>query len=123
VTSGWSPTELAALDAAVELEVAVPRPDGTLRPWTPIWVVCVDGHAYVRTWRRRTTGWYGHAVAAGRARVRVPGSTADVTVVDVGDDAPPAVDGAYRQKYGAAGAASVVTAAAVASTLRLDPDR
>jgi hypothetical protein len=123
VTAGWSPDELAAFDAAAELEITARRPDGSLRPWTPIWVVRVDGQVLVRTWLRRETGWYGRAVATARGRVRVPGLVADVVVVDVGDGAPAGVDDAYRAKYSGAGATSVVTAAAAASTLRLDPDR
>ena len=53
----------------------------------------------------------------------MPGLVADVLVIDVGDGAPAGVDDAYRATYGGAGATSVVTAAAAASTLRLDPDR
>ena len=37
----WTPEQLALVDAARELEIAVRRVDGTLRPWTPIWVVHV----------------------------------------------------------------------------------
>jgi hypothetical protein len=39
----WTPEQLALVDAARELEIAVHRADGTLRPWTPIWVVHVVG--------------------------------------------------------------------------------
>ena len=123
MTAGWSAAELAALDAAAELEIAVPRPDGSLRRWTPIWVVRVDDRVYVRTWQRRETGWYGHAVASGRARIRVPGLAVDVLVEDVGRAAQAEVDAAYRASYSDAGATSVVTGAAAESTLRLRPDR
>jgi hypothetical protein len=119
--TGWSQVALAALDAAADLEIAVRRTDGGLRAWTPVWVVRVAGQVYVRTWHRRGTGWYGHAVATGRARVRVPGLIADVTVHDVGagpDGLRAAVDAAYRAKYGA-GAGSMVSDAAAASTLLL----
>jgi hypothetical protein len=124
----WRPDELDLVARARELEIAVRRPDGTLRAWTPIWVVRVGEQVYVRSWHRRGTGWFGHAVADGRARVRVPGLSADVTVVDVGggpDDgrARTGVDDAYRAKYGEQGAASMVTTAAAATTLRLDPAR
>jgi len=121
--AGWTAGELDLIGRARELEVAAERRDGTHRPWTPIWVVVVDGRVYVRTWGRRGTGWYGAAVASGRARVRVPGLTADAAVVDVGATAPDGVTAAYRAKYGGPGADSVVAPAAVGSTLRLDPRR
>ena len=80
----WSPEELNSICSAVELHIAIRRPDGRLRRWTPIWVVCVDEQVYVRTWYRRETGWFGHALLSGRARIRVPGLAADVTVEDLG---------------------------------------
>lgn len=126
MTPTWSPAELAALGAAVELEIAVRGADGVLGPWTPVWVVRVGTGAYVRSWHRRETGWFGQAVRLRRARVRVPGLVADVTVDDVGGDEPglrAAVDAAYRAAYGDEAAASMVTAGAAATTLRLDPDR
>src|ERR1700744_4207494 len=100
----WTPEETRRIGAAPELEIASRRPDGTLRRWVPVWVVSAGGQAYVRTWYRRDTGWFGHVLAAGRARIRVPGLEADVGVEDVG--AEPAelragIDAAYRAKYGA----------------------
>ena len=120
----WRPEELAALDAAAELEIAVRRPDGSERRWTPIWVVNAAGQAFVRTWYRRDTGWFGAAVRSGRARIRVPGLTAEVRVDDVGDGDPELsaqVDAGFRAKYGPQGAGSMITEAAVAATLRLVP--
>ncbi len=121
--AAWTADELDLVARADELEVAAERRDGTHLPWTPIWVVVADGHVYVRTWVRRDTGWYGTAVASGRARVRVPGLAADVVVVDVGATAPDGVTAAYRATYGGTGADSVVTPSANDSTLRLDPRR
>ena len=122
----WSPEELTSIGSAVELHIAVRRPDGRLRRWTPIWVVRVDQQVYVRTWYRRETGWFGHALLSRRARIRVPGLAADVTVEDLGQaevDLQARVDAAYRTKYGHHGSESMVTAAATATTLRLAPDR
>jgi hypothetical protein len=99
----WTPEQLALVDAARELDIAVCSVDGTLRSWTPIWVVHVGGDAYVRTLYRRETGWFDLAVSTRRARVRVPGVEVDVGVEDVGvgplglrED----VHEAYRIKYG-----------------------
>ena len=122
MTASWSPDELGLLSAAGELLIAVKRSDGSLRRWVPVWVVCAGGQVYVRSWHRRDTGWFGHALRSRRASVRVPGLEADVTIEDIGDASPGIstdVDAAYRAKYGFGGAASMVTAAAAATTLQL----
>jgi hypothetical protein len=123
MTASWSPDELSFVNAAGELQIAVKRSDGSLRQWVPVWVVCAGGQAYVRTWYRRDTGWFGHALRSRRARIRVPGLEADVTIEDIGDassEVTADVDAAYRTKYGHGGAGSMVTDTAAATTLRLD---
>jgi hypothetical protein len=122
MTAEWSPDELRLINAAGELQIAVKRSDGTLRLWVPIWVVCAGGQVYVRTWYRRDTGWFGHALRSRRARIRVPGLEADVTIEDIGDASTQVtadVDAAYRTKYGRGGAGSMVTDTASATTLQL----
>lgn len=121
----WPLDELQVIQAAPELQIAVRRTDGTLHRWTPIWVVSAEGQVYVRTWYRRDTGWFGHALRSRSARIRVPGLEADVAVEDVGEG--PAglrdlVDTAYRDKYGYSGSTSMVGATAAATTLRLTPE-
>jgi hypothetical protein len=117
----WSPDELSLLDTARELEIAVEHADGSSRRWTPIWVVCTGGHAYVRTWYRRDTGWFGDALRSRRGRIRVPGLQAEVTIEDIGAQVTAEVDAAYRTKYTGGGTDAMVTAEAAATTLRLDP--
>ena len=127
MTAAWTPEQLERIDAAEELQIASRRVDGTLRRWTPIWVVRVDGQVYVRTWHRRTTGWFGHVLDSHRARVRVPGLEADVAVEDVGDgpgDLRAGVDQAYRAKYARYGRTTIgqmISDSAAAATLRLIP--
>jgi hypothetical protein len=131
MTAQWSAEDLRLIGAAGELQIAVRRSDGSLRQWLPIWVVCAADQVYVRTWYRRDTGWFGHVLRARRARVRVPGLEADITVENIGDTSAQVtadVNDAYRAKYGRGGADSMVTATAVATTLRLtreqaSPDR
>ena len=118
----WTREQLALIDAARELEIAVRHADGTLRPWTPIWVVHAGSDVYVRTWYRRDTGWFGHALRSGRARVRVPGLEADVRVEDVGAGSSTlraAVDDAYRAKYGGGSTENMNPDDAAATTLLL----
>lgn len=120
----WTAAELRVIAAARELRIAVERTDGAPRRWTPVWVVSANGAVYVRSWYRRDTGWFGHAVRSHRARIQVPGLEVDVAIEDVG--AGPAelrkrVDAAYLDKYGRSGSSSMVEAAAAATTLRLSP--
>ncbi|MCW2526510.1 MAG: hypothetical protein JWM76_1370 [Pseudonocardiales bacterium] len=121
--TSWSADELDLVGAAGELQIAVRRLDGELGSFTPIWVVCAAAQVYVRSWHRRDTGWFGRALETRRTTIRVAGLEADVTIEDIGtgsSELAAGVDAAYRAKYGERGAASMVTAAAVDTTLRLD---
>ena len=128
MTTDWTPDDLRRIGAAEELRIAVRRADGTLRRWVPIWAVCVDDGVFVRTWYRRTTGWFGQVLGTGRAGIEVPGLRADVTVADVGagpDRLRTGIDAAYRTKYGHYGTSTVdrmVADAAAATTLQLRPE-
>ena len=128
VRASWSFEQLDRISRSGELQIASRRTDGMLRTSVPIWVVCVDDGVYVRTWYRRTTGWFGHVIDFPQVCIRVPGLEADVIVADVGGDVGggvpglrASVDAAYRMKYGPAGHQSMVTDDAAATTLRLDP--
>jgi hypothetical protein len=127
MTAVWTPGEAGRIAAARELEIASRRADGALRRWVPIWVVTVDGQVYVRTWYRRDTGWFGHVLAAGRARIRVPDLEREVVVDDTGEGPSglrAAIDAAYSAKYGPGGGTErMVAAEAAATTLRLSPVR
>jgi hypothetical protein len=125
----WSAEELARIGRADELQIAVQSLDGTLRRWVPIWVVCVGDQVYVRTWYRRDNGWFGHVLDSRRARIRVPGLDATVTVQDLGKESDAelrgGVDTAYRAKYGRYGSTTVdrmVNDDAAATTLRLNQE-
>ena len=84
MTASWSGEQLDRISGSGELQIASRRADGTLRSSVPIWVVCVDDGVYVRTWYRRTTGWFGHLIDLPQARIRVPGLETDVIIADVG---------------------------------------
>lgn len=124
MTVSWSAEQLDLIGRSAELDIATRRGDGTLRSPVPIWVVRIDGDVYVRTWYRRTTGWFGHVIDVPRAHIHVPGLEADVIVTDRGDgpaEFRATVDAAYQVKYGA-GYRSMVSDEAAATTLRLDPE-
>ncbi|MGV9713637.1 DUF2255 family protein [Gordonia sp. NPDC003424] len=128
MSASWTSAALLELDAADELEIAARRPSGALLRYASIWVVCIGGEVYVRTWHRRDTGWYGNAVSTRRARIRFGDNETDVSIADLGDadDAVrSAVDAAYRAKYQRYGAGTVermVSDVAAETTLRLRPE-
>lgn len=125
----WSPEQLERIRKADELQIASRRADGTLGRWTPIWVVSVGEHVFVRTWHRRESGWFGQALVSHRACIRVPDLETEVAVEDAGvgtAELRADIDAAYRTKYGRYGQTPVeamVSAAAAAATLRLSPER
>jgi hypothetical protein len=128
VTATWAPEQLKRISETRELEITGSGNDGRAHLWSPIWVVCVDDHVYVRSWYRRGTGWFGRVTRTEAARIRVPGLELNVIVADLGAEDPylrAAVDQAYRAKYGTAGdktVAGMTTDEAAATTLMLTPD-
>jgi hypothetical protein len=120
----WTADDLDRIGTADELQIAPLRADGSLRPYTTIWVVRVGDGRYVRSVRGRRGGWFRHAVERGAARIRAGGVERDVTAAEAADADHDAIDRAYRSKYGGNPGAYVdptVTADAIAATLRLSP--
>lgn len=97
--SGWTDTELSRIGPADELEIASYRQDGTLRPYTTIWVVRVGDELYVRSWRRRSGVWFRRALQRHEGRIRAAGVERDVTFEEPDDSVHPAIHDAYRSKY------------------------
>lgn len=123
MTDSWSGEQLDRISQSGELQIASRGTDGTLRKWVPIWVVCVDDTVYVRTWYRRTTGWFGHVLELPQARIRVPGleTCSSQTSAKVPQDSVRASTPRTARSTGPSGHQSMVTADAAATTLRLDP--
>jgi hypothetical protein len=122
--TAWSPEELAILATGDELQLASHRPDGTLRPFVRIWFVEVDGSLYVRSAYGPENGWYRRAKASGTGAIKVRGWQRLVAFETPEDDVTGAVTAAYRaayDRYPPKIAATVVSADAEASTLRLVP--
>ena len=113
---------LGTLDESIEVEMLTPRRDGSISR-RPIWVVVVDGDAYVRSYRGPRSAWYRRAVADGGAAIGVDDRTVEVAVQPVADeDLNREVSEAYRAKYGASSPGpteSMVTPEVIGTTLRL----
>jgi hypothetical protein len=122
--SNWTPGELDAAGAADELQIAAVRADGSLRPYTTIWVVRVGDDLYVRSFRGRGGGWFRSVLRHPEGRIQAGGIERDVAFEDLGDADRAAIDRAYRDKYRSYAAEIVdpmVGPAAAAATLRLTP--
>jgi hypothetical protein len=120
----WNPSDMTSIGAADELAIATVRADGTLGPYTTIWVVCVSDDIYVRSYRGRTGAWFRRAEQTRQGRIRTRGIERDVTFEPVSDAEQVAIDHAYRHKYARYAdtyAESMVSPAAKAATLRLTP--
>jgi hypothetical protein len=113
---------IEALDREREIDIVTPRRDGSRRN-VPIWVVVVEGEAYVRSWLGERGAWYRRARKDGRAAIEVDGSTIDVALEAVDDEeVNERVSDAFRSKYGARSPKSteeMVTGEAPGTTLRL----
>jgi hypothetical protein len=122
----WTEGELGALGAAAELRISARRPDGTLVPAVPIWVVRAGDDIYVRSYRGSDGAWFRHATAHGSAHVQAGNVDRDVTVSLTGMAARAEIDEAYRTKYAGYGRAyteSMTADTAAATTLQLTPSR
>ena len=94
-------TTLHRLDAAIEIDAVTPRRDGSTSS-RPIWVVVVDGDAYVRSYHGPRGAWYRRAREDGRLTVVVDGTEIEAAAEpDTDDDVNRRVSDAYRAKYGA----------------------
>jgi hypothetical protein len=119
----WHHDQLDRIAGSEELRITSARPDGTYRRWTPIWVVRVGDSLYIRSAGGAASDWYRHATQHNKARIRVGGIEADVTLQPVADQALNAqISAAYRAKYAnqPSVAAMFSRAPATECTLRLD---
>jgi hypothetical protein len=126
VVRDWTTEELETIAAADELRIAALRPDGSLRPYTTIWVVRVGDDLYVRAYRGRDGAWFRSVLRRPEGRIQSGGLTRDVMFTEPADAdhaaLGTAIDQAYRAKYAGYSASIVdpmVSPGARAATLRL----
>ena len=121
--TAWTEEELGRIGGAEELQLASERPDGTLRPFVTIWVVCVGDELYVRSAYGSSNPWYVRAKASGAGRVRVGGLERDVGFEDAAPGREADIDAAYHAKYDRHGpeiVGTVVGPEARATTIKLE---
>jgi hypothetical protein len=120
----WTTADLDRIGSADELEITTRRPHGSLRPYTPIWVVRIGDELFVRSWRGQSGTWYRHTREQASGRIRAAGTERDVTFHPLHGGPDEAIDQAYRAKYSRYGDTYVKPMTgpdARVATLRLDP--
>ena len=120
--SGWTGEELQHIDGADELRLASRRQDGSLRPFTTMWVVRAGNDLYVRSAGGPNRPWYGHALASRTGRIEAGGIGAEVNFAAAAPETNQDIDSAYHAKYDRFGPAivgHVTGAAAHPVTIRL----
>ena len=110
------------LEREREVYVRVTRRDGTMRE-LPIWIVTVDGEAYVRSYLADRGAWYRRALVAGRMTLVVRGKAVPVVVEPIEDERlNESISQAFIAKYGDSGPArTMVSEPVTATTLRVSP--
>jgi len=110
------------LDREREVYVRVTRRDGKIGE-LPIWIVTVDGEAYVRSYLADRGAWYRRALANGRMTLVVRSTAHPVVVEPIRDEAlNRRISEAFVAKYGNRGPArTMVSEPVTATTLRVSP--
>jgi hypothetical protein len=97
--SHWTDQELRGIGDADELQLASRRADGSLRPFTTMWVARVGDDLYVRSAGGPDRPWYRNAMASRVGHVRAGGVDADVEFATAPPEANDEVDAQYHAKY------------------------
>ena len=110
------------LEREREVYVRVARRDGKIAE-LPIWIVTVDGDAYVRSYLADRGAWYRRALADGRMTLVVRSKAQPAVVESIKDeDLNRRVSEAFVAKYGDSGPARpMVSETVTATTLRVSP--
>jgi hypothetical protein len=119
----WTVEQASRIAAPQEVQVITRRSDGSLRRPTTIWIVRDGDRLFVRSTNGRTAAWFRDATASGTGQIVSGGRPSEVTVTEATDADLPAVDSAYRQKYGhyASIVDHLITAGPREATLQVRP--
>ena len=98
--TGWTTEQVAMIAAPQEAQVITRRRDGSLRRPTIIWIVGDGDRVFVRSTNGRTASWFRGAIATGSGQIVSGARASDVTFAEAAAADLPAVDMAYRRKYG-----------------------
>jgi hypothetical protein len=118
-------TELNRIGGADELSIAPLGTDGSPGRRTTIWVVRVGDELYVRSWHGRAGAGSAGGPRSHQGHIRAGGVDRDVDLTEPEGGVRPAIDQAYRDKYGRYGdsyVGAMVGDVAAAASFRLTPN-
>jgi len=118
----FAQSDLAALDAAEEIEVETHAADGVVHR-TIVWPVVRDGVVYLRSYKGPSGRWYREAISDPSVALHVDGRRLSATA-EPAADAPSveACSAAFRDKYRGDGSLLAMLAPDVLpTTLRMVP--
>ena len=96
----WTTEQAALIAAPEEVHVITQRRDGSPRRPVTIWIVGDGDRVFIRSTNGRTASWFRGALATGAGQIVAGGRTSEVTFTEAEPSDLPAVDTAYRKKYG-----------------------
>ena len=96
----WTTEQAALITAPEEVHVKTQRRDGSARRPVTIWIVGDGDRVFIRSTNGRTASWFGSALATGAGQIVAGGRISEVTFTEADPSDLPAVDIAYRRKYG-----------------------
>ncbi|MFF4902735.1 DUF2255 family protein [Streptomyces sp. NPDC001068] len=116
--TAWTPREQTLLTDTYALVLTAGDTPGS---GVEIGMVVVDGDLYVRAYRGVRSRWYRAAQDHGHGRIEVAGVTREVLLRTRDLTLTPAIDNAFRAKYGALADALTASPQARAATIRIEP--
>jgi hypothetical protein len=97
--SGWTSEELRRIGSAEELRLAARRQDGSLRPFTTMWVVQAGDGLYVRSAGGPERPWFRAASAGRKGRIQAGGIDTEVEFAAAAPEENQEIDAEYHAKY------------------------
>ena len=98
--AAWTAEQVAQIASAEQVQVLVRRRDGSLSRSMTIWIAGEADRLFVRSTNGRTSTWFRGAIATGFGQIVSGGTASDMSFAEASEADLPAVDTAYRQKYG-----------------------
>jgi hypothetical protein len=118
----FSPTDLAALDAAQEVEIETSASPDALLHRVIVWVVVDGDGVFVRSYLGPDARWYREAIANPQVALHVDGRRLPARAVPATDDSSVrrTSDG-FNRKYAGDPGTREMTTQYLDTTLRIDP--